>query len=147
MQHVEVLLLGGAVGAGDTRFYGSIIIIIYFSVQVRTRLAEMAPEYIRLPSVPEMEATARRMEDKYKLPGFAYAVDGMHVRFDGSVRDVQCAFQIKKKTVPFKVCILFNIMGLKKFNTKFLLIKKQTSFYEKNSIFKLCSSKIQASNP
>ena len=38
-----------------------------------------------MPSEEEMEATARRMEDKFGLPGFAYAVDGMLVRFDGAI--------------------------------------------------------------
>ncbi len=36
-----------------------------------------------MPTREEMEATARRMEEKFHLPGFAYAVDGVVARFDG----------------------------------------------------------------
>lgn len=31
---------------------------------------------------------ARRMEDKFCLPGFALGIDGMFVRFDGAVRSI-----------------------------------------------------------
>ncbi len=35
-----------------------------------------------------MQATAQRMEEKYHLPRFAYAVDGVVVRFDGKPRGI-----------------------------------------------------------
>ena len=56
--------------------------------RVRSRLVELAPQYIKMPTGAEKEATARRMEEKFGLPGFAYAVDGMHCRFDGYVRGI-----------------------------------------------------------
>ncbi len=63
--------------------------------KVRSRLVELAPTYITMPTVPEMEATAKRMEEKFSLPGFAYAIDGMHVRFDGCVKNIPAVCKIE----------------------------------------------------
>lgn len=56
--------------------------------RVRDALCAVAPRYIRLPTFAEMEETARRMEEKFYLPGFALGLDGMFVRFDGAVKDI-----------------------------------------------------------
>jgi hypothetical protein len=55
---------------------------------VTDALYDLEDVVIRLPTVRESEETARRMFEKYHLPGFAYAVDGMLVRFDGAPRGI-----------------------------------------------------------
>ncbi len=54
--------------------------------RVRDALVALAPRFIRLPTDDEALATARRMEARYGLPGFAYGVDGMLVYFDNKVK-------------------------------------------------------------
>jgi DDE superfamily endonuclease len=56
--------------------------------RVTDALCDLKNHVIRLPTEREMEGTARRMYAKYQLPGFAYAVDGMLVRFDGAPRSI-----------------------------------------------------------
>ena len=34
-----------------------------------------------MPNAEEMSKSSERMYERFKLPGFALAVDGMHVRF------------------------------------------------------------------
>ena len=46
------------------------------------------PNHIMMPTYEQMEATAQRMEEKYHLPRFAYAVDGVVVRFDYKPRGI-----------------------------------------------------------
>lgn len=43
-------------------------------------------EFIRFPSADEMENTAFQMEQKYKLPGFAFGIDGCMIRFQKKPR-------------------------------------------------------------
>jgi hypothetical protein len=56
--------------------------------EVTDGLCALSRHVIRLPTDREMEATARQMFAKYHLPGFAYAVDGTFVRFDGAPRGI-----------------------------------------------------------
>jgi DDE superfamily endonuclease len=56
--------------------------------RVTDALCEISKYVIKLPTLHEMELTSQRMCDKYHLPGFAYAVDGMFVRFDGAPRGI-----------------------------------------------------------
>ena len=48
----------------------------------------LKPEFISMPTLHEMWETAHYCEEKFKLPGFAFAVDGVHCRFDGKPRGV-----------------------------------------------------------
>jgi DDE superfamily endonuclease len=56
--------------------------------RVTDALCALKDVVIVMPTIEEMEMTSRRMCDKYHLPGFAYAVDGMFVRFDGAPRGI-----------------------------------------------------------
>ena len=56
--------------------------------RVTAELLRLMPEYVRMPTVEEMRATATRMEEAYHLPGFAYGIDGMHVLFDHAPRGI-----------------------------------------------------------
>jgi len=56
--------------------------------RVRQKLVELKAEFIRLPTVAEMEATAARIEERFQLPNFAYGIDGMPVRFDEAIRGI-----------------------------------------------------------
>jgi hypothetical protein len=40
-----------------------------------------------MPSEEEKQATAARIFERFQLPRFAYAVDGMMVRFDSAPRN------------------------------------------------------------
>lgn len=46
-------------------------------------------EFITLRPEAEMLATAERMEQKFHLPGFAYGIDGMLVRYEGAPRGLE----------------------------------------------------------
>lgn len=50
--------------------------------RVRDALCERAHEYIVMPTVAEMRATADRMFERYHLPNFAYGVDGTFIRYE-----------------------------------------------------------------
>ena len=54
-------------------------------VRVRTKILELKEEYVHLP-------TAIDIEEKYRLPGFAYAVGGMLVSFDEAPRNIPQAY-------------------------------------------------------
>ena len=43
--------------------------------------------FLKMPSEEQMHATAARMMNRFHLPRFAFAVDGMMVRFDNAPRD------------------------------------------------------------
>jgi hypothetical protein len=43
--------------------------------------------HLKLPSEEQKQATAARMMQDHQLPRFAFAVDGMMVRFDSAPRD------------------------------------------------------------
>lgn len=55
-------------------------------LRVTEGLCELKPDIIHLPSHRQMRETADRMEEKFHLPNFAFAVDGMMVRFDEAPR-------------------------------------------------------------
>lgn len=57
--------------------------------RVREALCGLKEQYICMPTYAQMDATARRMLERFKLPRMAYAVDGMFVRFDGAVRGLR----------------------------------------------------------
>ena len=54
--------------------------------RVTRRIVALKDDIIKMTHHHEMVTTAQRMLDKYHLPGFAYAVDGTLVRFDGVPR-------------------------------------------------------------
>ena len=54
-------------------------------VRVRNKILELKEEYVHLP-------TAIDIEEKYRLPGFAYAVGGMLVSFDEAPRNIPQAY-------------------------------------------------------
>ena len=56
--------------------------------RVRDQLAGMKAEYVRLPTQEQSAATARRNLERFHLPGFAYGIDGMLVRFDDAIRGI-----------------------------------------------------------
>jgi hypothetical protein len=45
-------------------------------------------QHMRMPTEEQMHATAQRMLERFHLPRFAFAVDGMMVRFDVAPRDI-----------------------------------------------------------
>jgi hypothetical protein len=48
--------------------------------RVTRALCARKKKFMRMPSKTKMEATAQRMLDRFGLPRFAFAVDGMMVR-------------------------------------------------------------------
>ena len=54
-------------------------------VRVRNKILELKEEYVHLP-------TAIDIEEKYRLPGFAYAVGGMLVSFDEAPCNIPQAY-------------------------------------------------------
>jgi len=54
-------------------------------------ICEHKNKFLKMPSEEEMEATAVRMMDRFHLPRFALAVDGMMVKFDNAPRDIPAA--------------------------------------------------------
>jgi hypothetical protein len=59
-------------------------LLVYLRTLVTDALYELEDVVIRLLTVQEMKKTARRIFEKYHLPGFAYAVDGLLVCCDGA---------------------------------------------------------------
>lgn len=58
-------------------------------------LGKRKAEFIRMPNRQEMAATAQRMFERFSLERFAFAVDGMFVRFDWAPRTIPrqgCSF-------------------------------------------------------
>ena len=56
--------------------------------RVTTCLASLKEQVIRMPTNEEAEATARRLEAIYHLPGFAFGVDGTVVKFEDAPREI-----------------------------------------------------------
>ena len=56
--------------------------------KVRDRILELKNEYIKMPTREEREETAAFMLEKYHLPGFAYGIDGMVVKFEELPRGI-----------------------------------------------------------
>ena len=57
-------------------------------VRVTEALIRRKSEFITMPSVAQMEETSQRMFEKFKLPRFACAVDGMQVPFSDAPRNI-----------------------------------------------------------
>jgi hypothetical protein len=83
---------------------------------VTDALYDLEEAVIRLPTVTESEETARRMFEKYPLPGFAYSVDRMFVCFDGAPRGIpvgpgfpnQQNFFTRKVFYGINTCVVAN---------------------------------------
>ena len=56
--------------------------------RVVNSLLEIKGEFVMMPNAEEMSKTSERMYERFKLPGFALAVDGMHVRFVEAPRGI-----------------------------------------------------------
>ena len=56
--------------------------------RVTHALGQHKVEFMRMPNHEEMSATARRMYERFGLQRFAFAIDGMLVRFDGAPRSI-----------------------------------------------------------
>ena len=54
--------------------------------RVTEALAKRRADYLRMPSAQEMEATAQRMQERFGLSRFAFAVDGVYIRFEEAPR-------------------------------------------------------------
>jgi hypothetical protein len=57
-------------------------------IRVTDALIKRKSEFIFMPNVDKMLDTAQRMYDKFKLPRFAYAVDGVQMRFSDAPRKI-----------------------------------------------------------
>jgi hypothetical protein len=87
------IALNHYVGAHFTRVSVYCGDVSYFATwsaidQVIDALCAKYEENICFTKETEMEATAQRIEERFYLPRFAYAVDGMLVRFDVAPRGV-----------------------------------------------------------
>ena len=56
--------------------------------RVTDALVRRKSDFIYMPGVDEMLSTAERMQERFKLPRLAYAVDGMQVRFSDAPRGI-----------------------------------------------------------
>jgi hypothetical protein len=56
--------------------------------KVTEAICLLKPEYIMMPTRQQMQDTARKMEDKFDLPRFAYGVDGVVVKFASKPRGI-----------------------------------------------------------
>jgi hypothetical protein len=52
--------------------------------RVTEKLCSLKSQYIHMPTNREMAETAQRMPDRFELPRFAFAVDGVVVKFDSA---------------------------------------------------------------
>ena len=57
-------------------------------IRVTNALIKKKSEFIFMPNVDQMQDTAQRMQEKFKLPRFAYAVDGVQMRFPDAPRNI-----------------------------------------------------------
>jgi hypothetical protein len=55
--------------------------------QVSWALCQHKATHLKMPSEEQKQTTAARMMQKYQLPRFAYAIDGMMVHFDSAPHD------------------------------------------------------------
>ena len=55
-------------------------------VRVAEALIRKKEDFICMPNADEMQKTAERMYERFRLPRLAFAVDGMHVRFPEAPR-------------------------------------------------------------
>ena len=85
--------------------------------RVTSELADLKGQVIRMPTDEECEATARRLEGRYHLPGFAFGVDGTVVKFEVAPREipddtVQQDFWCRKMHYAINCQIVGNDEGL-----------------------------------
>jgi hypothetical protein len=85
--------------------------------RVTSELADLKGQVIRMPTDEECEATARRLEGRYHLPGFAFGVDGTVVKFEDAPREipddtVQQDFWCRKMHYAINCQIVGNDEGL-----------------------------------
>ena len=60
----------------------------YAIKDVRSRILQLKSTYMKMPTRQEREETAAYVLEKYKLPGFAYGIDGMLVKFEQLPRGI-----------------------------------------------------------
>jgi hypothetical protein len=80
-------------------------------LRVTDALIKLKDEYMHLPDVEEMAATAERIYQRFHLPRFCMAVDGMHVRFPDAPRGLpdnthKQAFWCRKQYYSLNVQIM-----------------------------------------
>ena len=85
--------------------------------QVTTKLADLKEEYIQMPHYQQCVETAQRMQNRFHLPGFAWGVDGVIIRFDRAPRNipavnVQQDFWCRKMTHGFNCQVVGNDTGM-----------------------------------
>ena len=56
--------------------------------EVSWAICQHKAKFLKMPSEEQMHATAAFMMNRYRLPRFAYAVDGMFVRFDNAPQNI-----------------------------------------------------------
>jgi hypothetical protein len=56
--------------------------------RVTFAFCELKPQFIRMPSDQDCAATAQRLQDRFHLPGFAFGVDGVVVKFEEAPRKI-----------------------------------------------------------
>jgi hypothetical protein len=64
--------------------------------RVTGALCNLKADYIKMPSNEEMRDTAQRILEKFDLPRFAFAIDGMMVVFDGAPRHLPPGIALQK---------------------------------------------------
>jgi len=85
--------------------------------RVTTGLCNQKETFIHMPTTAQMEATSARMFRKYKLPNFAFAVDGCHMRLEDAPRGLppgknQQAFWCRKQFYSINTQVVANDEGL-----------------------------------
>ena len=84
--------------------------------RVTSKLADLKEDCIQMPSFQQCGETAQRMLDKFHLPGFAYGVDSVAMKFDASPRNIpentaQQDFLSCKKTFETTYAIHCQVVG------------------------------------
>ncbi len=83
----QVLILLNILGGGHfmrtTALIGNVTSSTVFEVMKRVMVAinNLKPQFLKMPTEEEMAETAARMETRFHLPGFAFAVDGVMANF------------------------------------------------------------------
>jgi hypothetical protein len=57
-------------------------------MRVTNAICQLKAEFIKMPTNREKELTAKRMLDRFQLPRFAFAVDGVLAKFDSAPRGI-----------------------------------------------------------
>ena len=82
-------------------------------LRVTEALVRRKSEFINMPGTDQMQDTAQRMLEKFHLPGFAFAVDGVQMRFTEAPRGipddkVQQMFWCRKQFFSLNVQVVGN---------------------------------------